>query len=418
MSSAETPEISVVVPLFNEQENVPELHRRLVQALDFLGEPYEIVFVDDGSRDQTPRLIDELQEADPNLSVVHLSRNFGHQPAVSAGLDHASGQAVIVMDGDLQDPPEIIPEFVERWRAGTDVVYAVRRRRKEGAMKRMGYHAFYRILNAISDLDIPLDSGDFCLMDRRVVDALRGLPERARFVRGLRTFVGFRQTGLDYERAAREAGRPKYSLKALVGLAVDGLVSFSSYPLRLVTYLGVCAAALALSLVCWVLIEAVTQIHYLPRGWASLAVIVLFMGAVQLISLGIIGEYIRLIFVEAKRRPTYIVGQYRSRRAACDGPVCRRWARHRGAARDDRDLVRGPRRREHGRGYPGRVGRDRAPPSLVEGPHRVDAGLAGTTRCLPAGVDLRRWMRLGLHPGGAGAPGLSRRRRGHLPRHA
>jgi polyisoprenyl-phosphate glycosyltransferase len=322
MSSAETPEISVVVPLFNEQENVPELHRRLVQALDFLGEPYEIVFVDDGSRDQTPRLIDELQEADPNLSVVHLSRNFGHQPAVSAGLDHASGQAVIVMDGDLQDPPEVIPQFVERWRAGTDVVYAVRRRRKEGAMKRMGYHAFYRILNAISDLDIPLDSGDFCLMDRRVVDALRGLPERARFVRGLRTFVGFRQTGLDYERAAREAGRPKYSLKALVGLAVDGLVSFSSYPLRLVTYLGVCAAALALSLVCWVLIEAVTQIHYLPRGWASLAVIVLFMGAVQLICLGIIGEYIRLIFVEAKRRPTYIVGQYRSRRAACDGPVC------------------------------------------------------------------------------------------------
>ena len=196
--------------------------------------------------DQTPRLIDELQEADPNLSVVHLSRNFGHQPAVSAGLDHASGKAVIVMDGDLQDPPEVIPQFVERWRAGTDVVYAVRRRRKEGAMKRMGYHAFYRILNAISDLDIPLDSGDFCLMDRRVVDALRGLPERARFVRGLRTFVGFRQTGLDYERAAREAGRPKYSLKALVGLAVDGLVSFSSYPLRLVTYLGVCAAVLAL----------------------------------------------------------------------------------------------------------------------------------------------------------------------------
>lgn len=177
-------------------------------------------------------------------------------------------------------------------------------------MKRMGYHAFYRILNAISDLDIPLDSGDFCLMDRRVVDALRGLPERARFVRGLRTFVGFRQTGLDYERAAREAGRPKYSLKALVGLAVDGLVSFSSYPLRLVTYLGVCAAVLALSLVCWVLIEAVTQIHYLPRGWASLAVIVLFMGAVQLISLGIIGEYIRLIFLETKRRPTYIVRDY------------------------------------------------------------------------------------------------------------
>jgi polyisoprenyl-phosphate glycosyltransferase len=311
MSSAEMPAISVVVPLFNEQENVPELHRRLVQALDILGEPYEILFVDDGSRDQTPRLIDELHEVDPNLSVVRLSRNFGHQPAVSAGLDHASGQAVIVMDGDLQDPPEVIPQFVERWRAGFDVVYAVRRRRKEGAVKRLGYHAFYRILNAISDLDIPLDSGDFCLMDRRVVDALRDVPERARFVRGLRTFVGFRQTGLDYERAAREAGRPKYSLTALLGLAVDGLVSFSSYPLRLVTYLGICAAVLALVLVCWVLIEVMIQIDYLPRGWASLAVIVLFMGAVQLISLGIIGEYIRLIFLESKQRPTYVLDEVR-----------------------------------------------------------------------------------------------------------
>src|SRR4051794_20078260 len=166
-SHGEAPEISVVVPLYNEQENVAELHRRLGLALGSLGVPYEIVFVDDGSRDATPRLIDELQGADPDLAVVHLSRNFGHQPAVSAGLDHARGRAVMVMDGDLQDPPEVIPQFVARWREGYDVVYAVRRRRKEGPAKRLGYHVFYRMMNLISDLEIPLDSGDFSLMDRR-----------------------------------------------------------------------------------------------------------------------------------------------------------------------------------------------------------------------------------------------------------
>jgi glycosyltransferase involved in cell wall biosynthesis len=312
----ESPEISVVVPLYNEQENVPELHRRLGLALASLKVPYEIIFVDDGSRDDTPRLIDELHAADPSLTVVHLSRNFGHQAAVSAGLDCALGRCVMLMDGDLQDPPEVIPEFVARWREGHDVVYAVRRHRKEDPLKRLGYFAFYRILNSISDIDIPLDSGDFCLMDRRVADVLRDLPERARFVRGLRTFVGFRQIGLEYERAAREAGRPKYTLRALIGLAVDGLVSFSSYPLRLVTRVGIAASLLALALVVWVLVEAVARVHYLPRGWASILVVVLFVGSVQLISLGIIGEYIRLIFVESKRRPTYIVERYLVRDAS------------------------------------------------------------------------------------------------------
>ncbi len=303
----ESPEISVVVPLYNEQENVPELDRRLGLALASLEVPYEIIFVDDGSRDDTPRLIDELHAADPSLTVVHLSRNFGHQAAVCAGLDCALGRGVMIMDGDLQDPPEVIPEFVARWRVGHDVVYAVRRRRKDDPLKRLGYFAFYRILNSISDIDIPLDSGDFCLMDRRVADVLRDLPERARFMRGLRTFVGFRQIGLEYERAAREAGRPKHTPRALIGLAVDGLVSFSSYPLRLVTRMGIAASLLALALVVWILVEAVARVHYLPRGWASILVVVLFMGSVQLISLGIIGEYIRLIFVESKRRPTYVV---------------------------------------------------------------------------------------------------------------
>lgn len=306
----DSPTISVIVPLYNEQGNAAELHRRLTAALESLGAPYEIVLVDDGSRDATPRLIDEFQRHDPRLTVLHLSRNFGHQQAITAGIDHSRGRAVMVMDGDLQDPPEVIPQFVERWREGYDVVYAVRQHRKEGPLKKSGYYLFYRMLNAISDLDIPLDSGDFCLMDRRVVDAMKGLPERRRFVRGLRTFVGFRQTGLAYERAAREAGSPKYGLRALVGLAVDGLVSFSSYPLRLVTYLGLMAAGIAIALAIWVIADAVSN-QTAPRGWASLIMIVLFMGAAQLVSLGIIGEYIRLIFLETKGRPAYIVGAYR-----------------------------------------------------------------------------------------------------------
>jgi dolichol-phosphate mannosyltransferase len=303
------PEVSVVVPLYNERENVAELHRRLSASLGSLGDSYEIVFVDDGSRDETPALIDDLQRRDPHLSVIHLSRNFGHQPAVTAGIDHARGRAVLVMDGDLQDPPEVIPQFVAKWREGNDVVYAVRRHRKENAAKKVAYFAFYRLLNLISELEIPLDSGDFCLMDRKVVDALKDLPERARFVRGLRTFVGFRQAGLEYERDARAAGKPKYTFSALVRLAVDGLVSFSSYPLRLVTYVGVATGLLAMLMIVWVLYDAVAG-HSGPRGWASLSAIVLLIGSAQLICLGIIGEYIRLIFLESKGRPTYVIGRY------------------------------------------------------------------------------------------------------------
>lgn len=308
---AANPEISVVVPLYNEHENVHELHRRLVASLRQIGCSYEIVFVNDGSHDDTPLIIDNLQESDPHLTVVHLSRNFGHQPAVTAGLNNARGRAVLVMDGDLQDPPEVIAQFVARWREGYEVVYAVRRRRKEGLLKRLGYFTFYRLLKTISDLDIPLDSGDFCLMDRRVVEALKKLPERARFVRGLRTFVGFRQVGLEYERDARAAGTPKYSFGALIRLAVDGLVSFSGYPLRLVTHFGAVTALFALMLFAWVIYDAFVG-KSAPSGWASLCAIVLLIGSVQLICLGIVGEYVRLIFLESKGRPTYIVGKYRA----------------------------------------------------------------------------------------------------------
>jgi dolichol-phosphate mannosyltransferase len=300
------PEFSVVIPVFDEEYVLIPLYRRLVAVLDRMAVAYEIVFVNDGSRDATPVLLDRMAAVNPRVVVVHLSRNFGHQPAVSAGLDAARGSAVAVLDGDLQDPPEVLPALVEKWRAGAEVVYAVRTRRKEGPLKRLGYFAFYRLLRAVGDLPIPLDAGDFCLMDRKVVEVLRHLPERVRFVRGLRTFVGFRQVGVEYERAARAAGKPKYTLRKLAALAADGLVDFSSYPLRVVTYLGLAAVLLAALLGGWAVLDAVTN-NSTPRGWASLLVVVLFMGAIQLISLGVVGEYVRRIFLEVKGRPTYIV---------------------------------------------------------------------------------------------------------------
>jgi dolichol-phosphate mannosyltransferase len=305
-------ELSVVVPLYNEEVNIGELYRRLDSILRDDGIGYEIVLVNDGSTDRTHELLDGLHKQDPHVVVLHLSRNFGHQAAVSAGIDAAVGDAVVVMDGDLQDPPEVIPQFVRLWREGNDVVYAIRKKRKEGWLKRLGYFTFYRTLSAISELEIPLDSGDFCLMSRRVVRALADLPERKRFVRGLRTFVGFRQVGVAYERSARRAGRPKYTLGKLVRLGVDGLVSFSSYPLRLVTYLGLANAVLAVGLTVWVAVDALWN-HTAPRGWASTMVVVLYIGSIQLICLGIIGEYIRLIFWESKHRPTYIVSEFKGR---------------------------------------------------------------------------------------------------------
>ena len=309
--AARSPAISVVVPLFNEEENVLELHARLERTLRSLNLTYEILFIDDGSRDRTAAILAGLRETNPHVATIQLSRNFGHQAAVTAGIDHGRGQAVVVMDGDLQDPPEVIPQFVAKWREGNEVVYAVRRNRKEGILKRAAYAAFYRTLNAISDLDIPLDSGDFCLMDRRVVDVLKHLPERMRFVRGLRSFVGFRQIGVEYDRPARAAGRPKYTFRNLVGLALDGLVSFSSYPLRLVARLGLATILIAIILLIWALSDAFFH-RTAPPGWASTAVVVLVMGAVQLFGIAILGEYLRLIFLEVKGRPTYIVRSYKS----------------------------------------------------------------------------------------------------------
>jgi dolichol-phosphate mannosyltransferase len=311
----DAPEISLVVPLFNEQENITELYRRVSRAMQRFGVRYELVLVNDGSGDATPSLADALQAADPRVVVVHLSRNFGHQAAISAGIDQACGRAVVLMDGDLQDPPEVLDQFIRAWRDGSEVVYAVRTKRKEGLVKRACYALFYRLLRSISDLDLPLDSGDFCLMDRKVVDALKALPERQRFVRGLRAFVGFRQSGLRYERDGRHAGRPKYTFRGLFRLAVDGLVSFSGFPLALVTRLGLATGALAVVLTVWVLSAALWR-QTAPEGWSALLLVLLYLGAAQLLSLGILAEYLRRIFLETKGRPTYVVREVRKAAAA------------------------------------------------------------------------------------------------------
>jgi dolichol-phosphate mannosyltransferase len=306
------PDLSVVIPLHNEEANLPELHRRLSATLEGVGLRYELIFVEDGSTDRTAEMLESLADEDPLTRPVFLARNYGHQPAVSAGLAQACGAACVLMDGDLQDPPEVLPGLVAKWREGFEVVYAVRRKRKEGPLKRAGYFLFYRLLAAVAELEIPLDSGDFCLMDRQVVEALNQLPERQRFVRGLRSWVGFRQTGFEYERAARVAGETKYTFVRLLGLAVDGLVSFSGKPLRLASGLGLLANMGAAALMLWVFWDAFSR-GTAPQGWASLAVIVMFMGGVQLISLGLLGEYIRIIFLESKGRPTYVVRERRAR---------------------------------------------------------------------------------------------------------
>ncbi|MFI4860297.1 MAG: glycosyltransferase family 2 protein [Phycisphaerales bacterium JB063] len=299
------------MPCHNEQEVLPETYKRTTafgQTLAQQGMDYEIVFVNDGSRDTTGEILDRFAQQDPNIRVVHLTRNFGHQPAVTAGLTVARGDAVAILDADLQDPPEVLADFLDKWREGYQVVYAIRKKRKEWFGKRLGYWAFYRLFAMISELDMPLDSGDFCLLDRSAVDLLNGLPERQRFVRGLRTWIGLKQTGVAYERDARQAGQPSYTFRSLLRLASDGMVSFSVAPLRLTTRLGIFGVICAFGLGVWVLFVAFSERHG-PQGWASLACLILFLSSIQLISLGIIGEYMARIFLEVKGRPTFLIGR-------------------------------------------------------------------------------------------------------------
>ncbi len=310
------PELSVVIPVFNEIENLPALHERLTAVLQDTALSYEIIFVDDGSRDRSVALLHELAATNPHLVVVELARNFGHQVAISAGLDHSRGRAVIIMDADLQDPPEVLPQFIAKWQEGYDVVYAVREQRKEGWLKRTAYAAFYRLLQRVAHIDIPLDAGDFCIMDRRVVDLLNGMPERNRFVRGIRSWIGLNQVGLAYERHARNAGKPKYTFKRLVYLALDGLVSFSYIPLRVITMLGFSISMLSILLAVF---YSVKKLLYglSPPGFATLVVSIFFLAGIQLVMMGVIGEYVGRIFDEVKQRPLYVVRRVTSGQASC-----------------------------------------------------------------------------------------------------
>ena len=302
----DNPTLGVVIPCYNEQAVLPELVDELGKLADAVGMPVFFLLVDDGSSDRTPELLDELTKKDERFAALRFARNFGHQTAVSAGLAHVRGDLVAVIDADLQDPPSLISEMTVKWREGFDVVYGVRRNRKEGALLRFCYSAFYKLLKSIANVELPLDAGDFCVMDRRVVDRINRMPEHNRFVRGLRGWAGGRQIGLPYDRSARAAGEPKYGLIKLFNLALDGIVSFSWAPLRLAVWLGLVASLVSFLLLVWAVVATLAT-GTTPPGWASLAVIVLFLGGIQLIVLGIFGEYLGRIFEEVKNRPHYLV---------------------------------------------------------------------------------------------------------------
>src|SRR3954466_9263763 len=282
--------VSVVIPCFNEEANLRETHRRVTEAIGRAGIQYEIVYVDDGSRDLTAELLRQLQAGDEHVRVVYLSRNFGHQFAVSAGLAHASGGATVIMDADLQDPPEVMLDMIRLWEDGYDVVYGVRTDREgETRFKLLTARLFYRLMQWLSDTDIPLDTGDFRLLDRRVVDAILAMPEKDRFLRGMVSWAGFSQIGVPYRRAARFAGTTKYPFTKMLRFAIDGILSFSIKPLRLSTLLGFTSAGLAVLLMVYALVLRLFT-HDWVAGWTALIVTVLFLGGAQLISLGIIGE--------------------------------------------------------------------------------------------------------------------------------
>ena len=305
------PVISIVIPVFNEEEVLPELYRRTRQAMEEVDEPWELILVDDGSQDRSAEIIAQLNHEDPRVKGLSFSRNFGFQEAVTAGLAHAAGDAVVLSDADLQDPPEVIPQMIDRWREGNEVVFGVRANREgETWFKKSTAKIFYRTIHRITSVDIPLDTGDFRLMDRRVVDAILRMPERNRFLRGMVPWVGFRQSGLPYERQARFAGDSKFkSVRQMLPFALDAITSFSYFPLQLATYLGFVVASISL-----IAIVVVISLRLFGRqqeltGQATTLVAVLFLGGVQLISLGIIGEYLGRIYDEVKGRPLYLVNK-------------------------------------------------------------------------------------------------------------
>ena len=301
------PSLSVIVPCLNESEVIRETNRRLISTLEGADLSFEIIYVDDGSTDETANILKELQQADARLRVVRFSRNFGHQFAITGGLEHVSGDAVVLIDADLQDPPDVILEMVNRWVEGWDVVYGTRVDREgESPFKLKTAKIFYRLINKMADTPMPLDTGDFRLMDRRVVDVLLAMPERDRFLRGMVSWVGFRQTAVEYHRAPRFAGATKYPLKKMVRFAMDGILSFSVVPLHIATLLGIATSVLSLIGCVLALVIRLWGRHWVT-GWASLFLAILFIGGIQLVCLGIFGEYLGRVYGEVKHRPLYVV---------------------------------------------------------------------------------------------------------------
>jgi polyisoprenyl-phosphate glycosyltransferase len=304
--------ISIVIPIFNEEKAIPELHRRLrdlLASLEPLGLDWEVVFVDDGSTDRSLQQLRALAASERRFKVLAFSRNFGHQVAITAGIDHAEGDAVAVMDADLQDPPEVVTRMVQRWREGYDVVYGVRTRRPgETLFKKATAALFYRVLRALTGVDVPADTGDFRLMSRPVVLALRALRERHRFVRGMVAWVGFRQIALPYEREARFAGETKYPLRKMLHFALDGLTSFSSVPLRMATWLGVLSGITATGVGIWALYGKFWAKRVVP-GWTTIMILVAFSASIQLVMMGVLGEYIGRVYNEIKQRPLYVLAE-------------------------------------------------------------------------------------------------------------
>jgi len=305
----EVPTITIIAPIYNEEGNIPELYQRIREVLGTIDDSWELLMVDDGSTDGSTDLIREYHNQDPRVVPVIFARNFGHQIAVSAGLDYARGDAVVIIDADLQDPPEVILDMIAKWREGYEVVYAVRTEREgESWFKEFTASIFYRLIYRITDVDIPLDTGDFRLLDRKVVNVMGEMRERHHFLRGMSVWVGFKQTGVEYKRAARHTGETKYPLKKMLKFATDAITSFSYFPLQLAMYLGFISAGISILAIPVVIILrlAGSQAFF---GQASTLIAVLFLGGVQLISLGILGEYIGRLYDEAKGRPLYIVSE-------------------------------------------------------------------------------------------------------------
>lgn len=301
------PDISIVVPLYNEEQNLPILFKRLIDLKNSMSESIQFIFVDDGSSDATPIIISQFSLLHSNVKSVLLSRNFGHQAAVSAGLLHSNAsEAIFIIDGDLQDPPEMLIEFYRNLKSGFDVVYGIRKNRKEGIILKLCYKIFYRTLGKLANIKIPLDSGDFCLISRRVVDILNSMPEESRFLRGMRSWVGFNQIGLPYDRQMRHAGNSKYSLLKLLNLALDGFFNFTKLPTRFIFIIGFISMLISIGYVTYsIYIKYIYGLN--PNGFTGLLFIIVFLSSIQMISISILGEYIVRIFFQTKSRPLFIV---------------------------------------------------------------------------------------------------------------